>query len=779
MPKPARPRLLALGAIGVALFVAGVIVAAFRLPEWRNRSVPKAEVFAARMQELARVAGLTIEAAPRVELRSKSWLNENSELVGQRETAYDNLGAAAAGWLTREGRGPYVLTTARSRWPDRESGELRVLFSLHGLPVSATWTPDDPLRPTSAANAQRDERRLALERMFMPPGTSIVETEVGVFGDTAHFASVPGSKPAESVMGTAIGGTPYVQRLTGAGAWWQKRLEGLSVGSLLMANLPEILAVALFYIGTLAVFVTLLAQRRIELRKGVVLAAVSIALSIAGPIRDSGTWIQLLDLIIKVLSKGLSLFILWSAAESWLRSTIPNFRTSLDALRAGRLGPIGGRAMLAGWSIGAAAAGLWLVALSIATASAGLSPTDGSIALPFFRAHPSPIDEGAIRTAIVLLAVCAGLRLPLIRRIPGSATILAALVLATRLPLASYWASLAAALLLATIFVRGYARFGLTALLAAAMTSTVLPAALFSLIHFSWLTASSLVLSAVAIAPVAFGLIGLRHTDALEEGPYAPPAFVRRLEEENRVKFEMALLAKMQLGLLPSVMPIVEGYEIAARSILATEAGGDLYDFVPDSMGRLWIAAGDVSGHGYSCAIAQAMTKAGVASLVEAERTPAMVLGRLDTVLRGLEAPRTFTTLALLRLDPVSGEVLLSNAGHPYPWIVNSNAAGNHAAREIELPSLPLGQGPTRQYSDATITIESGAALVICSDGLFEGTDASGIAPYGFDRIQQLLSRVSRRPASAILSALLDDWRSHVGPAAPADDTTVVVVKRV
>ena len=41
-------------------------------------------------------------------------------------------------------------------------------------------------------------------------------------------------------------------------------------------------------------------------------------------------------------------------------------------------------------------------------------------------------------------------------------------------------------------------------------------------------------------------------------------------------------------------MPQIEGYEIAARSILATEAGGDLYDFVRDEAGRIWIAAGDV-----------------------------------------------------------------------------------------------------------------------------------------------------------------------------------------
>jgi len=50
----------------------------------------------------------------------------------------------------------------------------------------------------------------------------------------------------------------------------------------------------------------------------------------------------------------------------------------------------------------------------------------------------------------------------------------------------------------------------------------------------------------------------------------------------------------MQVGLLPEKLPQIEGWEIAARSIVATEAGGDLYDFLQDEEGRLWIAAGAV-----------------------------------------------------------------------------------------------------------------------------------------------------------------------------------------
>jgi sigma-B regulation protein RsbU (phosphoserine phosphatase) len=345
--------------------------------------------------------------------------------------------------------------------------------------------------------------------------------------------------------------------------------------------------------------------------------------------------------------------------------------------------------------------------------------------------------------------------------------------MATRIPLSSFWISFVAALLLTAVLVYVYAEFGLTALLTAAMMSAVLPAALFSLMHFTWMPVASLMLVITAIAPIPLGLIGIRRDDEAEEGPLPLPGFARRLEEENRLKYEMDLLARMQLGLLPKEMPVIEGYEVAARSILATEAGGDLYDFVNDSNGRIWIAAGDVSGHGYSCAIAQAMTKAGLASLVEADRTPAIVLQRLDLVLRGIGSPRTFTSMLLLRLDPPTGDVLVSNAGHPYPWIAQSADV-----REMDLPSLPLGLGPDRQYADTPLSMRIGTTIVLFSDGLFEATDAHGRA-YGFDRLRELLGKVSRRPATAIVTAIVEDWRAHVGSGAPADDTTIVVVKRV
>jgi serine phosphatase RsbU (regulator of sigma subunit) len=74
--------------------------------------------------------------------------------------------------------------------------------------------------------------------------------------------------------------------------------------------------------------------------------------------------------------------------------------------------------------------------------------------------------------------------------------------------------------------------------------------------------------------------------------------------------------------------------------------------------------------------------------------------------------------------------------------------------------------------------VPPGGALVFCSDGLFEGTDPRDNA-YGYDRPRELLRALGDRSAAEILEALFAGWRKHLatdGP--PADDTTVLVVKR-
>jgi serine phosphatase RsbU (regulator of sigma subunit) len=277
--------------------------------------------------------------------------------------------------------------------------------------------------------------------------------------------------------------------------------------------------------------------------------------------------------------------------------------------------------------------------------------------------------------------------------------------------------------------------------------------------------------AAMTVGLVLVGLVGLARPVEVESRWVEPPAFIRRLEQERRVQHEMKLLTEMQAGLLPKEMPRLPGWQLAARSVFAGDAG-NIYDAFADDSGQLWIAAGDVAGRGHACAIAQAMIKAGLASLAEPGESPASVLADLDRVLRTVDSDRSYTTLTLVRLDPGSGRALLANAGQPPALLLTERKV-----REIAVTGLPLGQGPPRTYSEQTIVLPAGAALVVCSDGLLAALDGGGQA-YGLSRVAEILALMDRRPALEIVDTLLNDCRRHVGAQPLPDDLTVVVVRR-
>ncbi|HET9213071.1 MAG TPA: PP2C family protein-serine/threonine phosphatase, partial [Thermoanaerobaculia bacterium] len=540
----------------------------------------------------------------------------------------------------------------------------------------------------------------------------------------------------------------------------QTLLSGLLV-------LPVVFAV-------LGIFLTLLLRARIDLVNGSLLALLALlSMSPQWLLKyiAASSWFAAIGWLFSAPGLALAILLAWSGGESLLRAVQPDFTTSLDTLRRGRLGPRGGRALLSGFASGAGLAGLTLAVYALAVLLPGVSPAGPSILLPVFRIDGSPLAGGISLAASVVLALALAVRLLPDRWAPWAAALLAGYALGP-LTLFPYAVELAANVAFAGLLVWICRRLGLTALLAATVTCFLLPAALFSARHLGWMPVSFALTAGLTALLLLLGFVGLARPETVETGILPPPAFMRRLTEERRIRHEVDLLSRMQLGLLPQEMPRLEGYQIAARSVLAGEAGGDLYDFLRDEAGGLWIAAGDVAGHGYSCAVAQAMVKAGLQSLVEPGESPAGVLRRLDQVLRSVNTDHSFTSLALIRLDPETGDALFANAGHPYPLVAEPGRI-----TEIELPGLPLGHGPGHLYRERDFRLPRGSALVLCSDGLFEALDRNGNA-YGFERAREVVRAMGHRPAVEIVDALLNDCRRHLGAEAAPDDVTVVVVKR-
>jgi hypothetical protein len=541
--------------------------------------------------------------------------------------------------------------------------------------------------------------------------------------------------------------------------------------------------VAFFGVLALTVMVTLgvlLFRRRLSFRIAIVLGALSLASALlSGSALDvltrAGGWISVV-FFVGGLANSAFLVALWAVAESLLRDSVPGFRTSLDALSAGRLGPRAGQAILCGLGIGAGIAGSRFVLLSSAgmLTGRGVFPQTASFSLPFFSFMQNPFVEG-IYLAGAMVFFAAALRRLLSKEIADPLAVVAvALINSMAVPIHPWGASLVLTLVEGVFLLFAFRKFGLTGLLVTALSSYLFrdfPAT------YAYLPQNLMpfVIAFVSLLSVmAAGFVALGRREEIDEEKLGGPEYVRKLEKERRVKYEMDLLSRMQLALLPDKPPLVKGLDIAARSLIATEAGGDLYDFIPDSEGHLWIAAGDVAGHGYSCGIQQAMVKASLLSLVKDGQRPSQVLSEIHRVLRSAGRTKLFTTLLLLKIDPRTGQGLLANAGHPFPLRLFEGQC-----EEIEIPGLPLGQGPSRKYADVEVTLPAGAALVMASDGLFEGLNRLDV-PYGYSRAQAVLTAVGlwRRGADGIVEALLSDLELHAKGAQLSDDTTVVVVKR-
>src|SRR6201996_1190472 len=93
---------------------------------------------------------------------------------------------------------------------------------------------------------------------------------------------------------------------------------------------------------------------------------------------------------------------------------------------------------------------------------------------------------------------------------------------------------------------------------------------------------------------------------------------------------ELASARQIQLSILPTHLPQIEGLDIAARYIPASSIGGDFYDFIVIDEQHLGILIADVSGHGMAAALISSMLKIALSAQVPNAADPAKVLCGLN-----------------------------------------------------------------------------------------------------------------------------------------------------
>jgi serine phosphatase RsbU (regulator of sigma subunit) len=220
---------------------------------------------------------------------------------------------------------------------------------------------------------------------------------------------------------------------------------------------------------------------------------------------------------------------------------------------------------------------------------------------------------------------------------------------------------------------------------------------------------------------------------------------------------------------------VVEGYEFFDFYDPAQELGGDYFDYIPLSGGRLAIALADVSGKGISAALLMAKLSAEARYCLASEPTPAAAIARLNQVFCESRWEDRFITLVVGVLDPKQHEVTLVSAGHGSPLLRRPSCEVEAVGEEAG--GLPLGVASEWEYEEFRLTLGPGDSLLFCTDGITDAMNPAGEF-YGNDRLLAQL----RAPATGVRALgerLIESVRRHINTRAQTDDMCVTYFGRL
>ena len=261
----------------------------------------------------------------------------------------------------------------------------------------------------------------------------------------------------------------------------------------------------------------------------------------------------------------------------------------------------------------------------------------------------------------------------------------------------------------------------------------------------------------------------------------AAQAELLRLE---RIERELAIARDIQRFFLPPSIPQPAGWQIAAYNEGALEVGGDFYDVLALHDQHIGLVVADACGKGVPAALFVALTRSLLRSAAQAlairtdgSPDPAeLITTAMDMtntyIAREHGASNMFTTMFFGILDPTTGTLTYTNAGHNPPIIYNTTTG---ELRLLDASGLPLGILEKIEHGIATTGLASDEYLLAFTDGATEAFDGSG-GVFDDAALLEVIRGQHYHDATSLIEAVQSAIKTFVGTAPPTDDITLLAV---
>lgn len=240
--------------------------------------------------------------------------------------------------------------------------------------------------------------------------------------------------------------------------------------------------------------------------------------------------------------------------------------------------------------------------------------------------------------------------------------------------------------------------------------------------------------------------------------------------ERERIEQELHVAQLIQQQFLPTELPELGGWHLAALYRPARTVGGDFYDLMELSDGRIMVVTGDVTDKGVPAALVMASTHALLRSTAAIVTSPGEVLRRVNELLMPQIPPHMFVTCLVLVIDLDTGRTEFANAGHNLPYVRRGGGVEQLHAR-----GMPLGLMSGSVYEEHETVIDPGEIVLLYSDGITEQHSTDG-EMFGFGRAAELVARAES--GQELIDDAVQTLTTFSAGVEQEDDITLVALLR-
>ena len=250
------------------------------------------------------------------------------------------------------------------------------------------------------------------------------------------------------------------------------------------------------------------------------------------------------------------------------------------------------------------------------------------------------------------------------------------------------------------------------------------------------------------------------------------------LKERERLQQSINIAQEVQQLLLPRGNPVVEGLDIAGKSIYCEETGGDYYDFLQlgsEESAKTGVIVGDVSGHGIGSALFMSSARALLRLRSNQSDNLSKIVNDVNRELSNdFGDSGQFMTLFYLVIEQSTRSVRWVRAGHDPAILYNPQ---NDTFEELQGSGIPIGVDADWRYKEEERqSLSKDQIILIGTDGIWEAQNPEG-EMFGKEPICEMIRQNANKSSYKILKCIADELNQFQKDHSSTDDVTLVVIK--